>query len=453
MAWISSTVWNRSGPEGIVLFRESCVRRLSLCFSFVLLCPSMSFSFPCASFQVRVAGNAHVKALANLKTLAQAALTACHQHKAHVLALEKAKVEEAAAQQREAARMEKEKQKEAAKNKAKLAKAEERKLKQQAKNKAQSKAEAEAEKATVEVTEQAKKKRSRRGHGTGELNDEDHPVLQHKFTGYEIKVIVSSEGEKFTEAMALGIPCIWRCKRSSLKKVLDFSNNFSGKDMNSLLSTMHADRSAMAGEIAALAEEQADRVKKTRAGPEALQDPDVQRSLNFNIMMEDYLQRNEPVDPCQVIDSGAVERELEMIAEDDQLPAKQAQQILQKYSEVSVGGLVRGKSFTGLNPGGHALVRYQLEGSAVMAMASVKEVIDVLGDAGDPQTGADGFKHFLKASKRLEQLCPDSEELQRLFTFTSAWVNPNDASRSSIFFWQHFPVFKTKKKSTLSRCL
>ena len=63
----------------------------------------------------------------------------------------------------------------------------------------------------------------------------------------------------------------------------------------------------------------------------------------------------------------------------------------------------------------------------------VSQVQTVLGDVLAPEeaSSSDKFQIFLTASKKFEQLTPESEELQRLWTMATCWLNPQDVT------WPH----------------
>ena len=192
--------------------------------------------------EVRISGNMHAKSLENFKLLLDSCMTAITQYKAEAVALQKAKKEEEEAQRKERLRQEKQKEKElqqAAKREKKVREKEEKK----------------AEKARQsEVVQKDEDKRHRRGQGVSELTEDDISVLRCKFPGRGIKTV--SNSESFCEAISCGVPCVWRCGRSAVKRILE--NSFlEDKEVKSGVSALKADVLTFVGETNSLFEARA----------------------------------------------------------------------------------------------------------------------------------------------------------------------------------------------------
>ena len=195
--------------------------------------------------KVREAGDKHYVAIENLKLLAECAMRSVSQHAAAVKAEAKAKADELQAEKKEAERQEKA----AAKEKIRQQKKQEKEAAKKAKAEAVKQAkEEDAAKDKEEGKGEAKSKASRRGAGAGELTESDPPVLVNKFHGKEIQVLSDLEG--FLAGISCGVPCIWRCKRSSIKKTLE-AVEVAKQESAKATSSVKADMTQMAGELAA----------------------------------------------------------------------------------------------------------------------------------------------------------------------------------------------------------
>lgn len=183
--------------------------------------------------EVKISGNQHVKALQNFKLILEAAMTSITQHKAEVVALQKAKKEEAEAQRKEELRQQKQKQKE----KEQAAKREQKAIEKEEKKRAKA--------VQAETKDKDEEKRHRRGQGVAELTEDDISVLRSKFPGRGVKVVSTAEG--LCEAISCGVPCVWRCGRSAVKKLLDHSF-LEDKEVKSGVSAVKADVLNFVGE-------------------------------------------------------------------------------------------------------------------------------------------------------------------------------------------------------------
>ena len=74
--------------------------------------------------------------------------------------------------------------------------------------------------------------------------------------------------------------------------------------------------------------------------------------------------------PMFVFDSDKIEEFITNM----KLPGKKTKAEIQKYKSISFTAFKRGTVFTGVMTGALPYVQYQLEGTRVMAMASIKEV-------------------------------------------------------------------------------
>ena len=290
------------------------------------------------------------------------------------MALEKARAEEAAAKQREADRQRKAQEQQAAKlekqQRQKEAKeaAKRQKLEQKQLQRAQPVGGAEA---VPEAGQQkVKARRERRGAGTREIGEDDHEVLRSRFDGRSVAVV--QDAKSFAATIALGVPVIWRCTRSCVSKVLS-NAGISQKHSQSLVAALNADRTAMAGELASMAENTPDRIKNTRPVPDALQETEVAEAWALNTLMEEHLQENAPALPCAVVDGGRLEELVRDVADEQGTPEAKLREVVEKLPQVQLVGFIRGKDFSAVLPGGLAHVRYQLEGSCSIALASANE--------------------------------------------------------------------------------
>lgn len=207
--------------------------------------------------KVRVAGNKFQQAIANLKEICDAAITSANQYHARIQALKKAREAEELAKKREDARIEKEQKK--AKDK-ELAEENKRKRKAEQEVEKQRKKEEDAL-AKEEKGDDGKEAGDeghgsrRRGQGLNELTDDDPSVLRHRFPDFAVKVV--PEFPEFLDMVVLGIPVIWKCKRSCMKKMMETAGDLGQKDASANAKIIKSHMTGFHGELAQFVEAKA----------------------------------------------------------------------------------------------------------------------------------------------------------------------------------------------------
>lgn len=204
--------------------------------------------------KVRVSGNNHLRALQIFLDITDAALQAVAQHQAQISALEKARKEEAEFMKKEERRLQKQKEDEQKKAEKKADKEAKKRKAEEAKALA-----AEAKKRAGphpdEPQDEEKPKtgsgKARKGKGAGDLSESDHAILRAKLPGRAVPVL--RDGKSFVETIALGVPCIWRCTRSCLKKSLEHHGSTT-KDATTACIGVSADKTQFSAEFAEIME-------------------------------------------------------------------------------------------------------------------------------------------------------------------------------------------------------
>ena len=319
--------------------------------------------------------------------LVDAAWQSCTQFRQTRDALRKARVEEAKALESERKRKEKEAQaekvreeKRAQKEAAKAAKAAKAASEKPQDDAAPANAEAEAE-----AAEDPKRKPRRRGKGLDELGDSDAPVLRHRFPDHEAAVY---EGlEDWLECVGAGKPCIFRSRRSSLKKVLSSSTTLDQRDAKSANVQLQAEIKKFLADFVEKIQQEPSSSKVSKAASSVLQAvlPDLALDSTIRHLVEEEAnaqgaqEENAPEDwpPKLCMDRADFLEMLEHTAFEikKDFPSEQDWKgVLQDVGIFKVITLVacpHGSFWSGVIQYPH--FHYQMEGSRVMAMASIPD--------------------------------------------------------------------------------
>ena len=344
--------------------------------------------------QVRTEADLIMHGISCAKHIIDAATQSASQYRSTRDALRKARLEEKAAQERERKRKEKEDEREEKKR----LKKEERDM-QKASKKAEKQAEKEKEQAEAEAAEEAEdgddnangKRKARRVRGAEELEPSDYPVLLNRIGGCEMKV--ETEMKAFLEACLLGLPVVWRSRRSLIKKVLDECGSFEGKKSQNINQGLQADLRSFISEFAGLCEKEPEKVKSTRAVSEASQEARMALSMDASLvaLLEEKVQAGEKLPDACVLEYDDIAAELQTITDRMQEPEEkegtktkekegtkikvnhQANQELQLWKALQMVGFRKGASFDGVMSGLYPHMIYQTEGSRAISIVSVED--------------------------------------------------------------------------------
>lgn len=331
------------------------------------------------------------------KDLASAALQSASQYASLRIALQKARKEERLAREREeerikkeaeraakaqAAREKKEEQKRAAEEQKMLDKKEKKEKKKRRKDESGAEEDADPDQAEAGAENGKRKKRRRAKAGAEELKaSEDLPVLATQFEDHD--AVVFDDFAAFLKAITRGHACVWRPRRSQMKKLLEI-DGLSSRDAHSGTQALQLQ---LRGFISAFAEKMSDAAtsgsgKSSRAVQEALQCH--KGAFNLETQISSILehmrcsgQKDPAVNPSALILERAVfDEELSKACDGARVEGAHADQHLEQaaWSELVMQGEAHGKTFSYTLPGQFPFLLYQMEGTRAVTTASIFDV-------------------------------------------------------------------------------
>ena len=264
------------------------------------------------------AASDHMKSMQCAKSLADAACQSAKQCLSTRNALRQARLDEQKEIEKETIRL------------AKAAEAAEKKAQNQKKkdeekdrkriekdNKKKKDEEAKARNKDKEKTDDPEKQKGRRrGRGQDELVEgEDPACLTSRFNSFEVPVLDSQPA--FVQFFVHGIPCIWRARRSPLKKVVQtYSPSMPSKELNSAATLLQAEWKAFLSDFAAeVADDTTDKIKKkNRACSAEVQEH--RAALSMDNQVQSFLESelvNPTLDlePCLVMEEAVLKDYME----------------------------------------------------------------------------------------------------------------------------------------------
>ena len=357
---------------------------------------SCQFGLEIPSSKVKNEAKLHLSALAIGKHIAEAAYDSATQYRSNREALRKARQAEAIAQEKEAKRQKKE---QAAEEKRKLKETEKEEKKQEKKREKEEQQKRAAEEADAadeadddnDDDEGGRKRKKRRVRGAiDEITDMDHPVLANRFSGFEAET--TSSMTEFLARCLQGDPVVWANKRSQVKKLLDQSFHFDAKTSASTNMAMAAEVKDVTSKFAEIVESDPNKVKHTDVVSE--QTRVAGEALNLDINLQELLEnmyndgsgKSRRPHTC-VLERDAMKAALEAKLKDAENAAqataaeasatavRYAKQELTLYSSLQVQSFQKGKQHDGVMSGLFPHFIYQMEGTRVMAICSIRDVL------------------------------------------------------------------------------
>lgn len=226
----------------------------------------------------------------------------------------------------------------------------------------------------------------RRGKGADEVGDADPLVLRTRFPSHEAMVSESFSG--WLESVVQGQVSVFRCRRSAMKKVLTESDALTESDVKAANLQLLSEQKKFLADFVALLEQNPDKTKTSRPTSEAIQMILADMALDYTIQstvdnINSDATRDDSALPIMHIDRESFQKVLgnsletcksEFRGEPEQIRMQEtlaAQEVL-NYKQLQFVGFRHQKVWSGMFPYAH--FQYQLEGSRVLAVASVHDV-------------------------------------------------------------------------------
>lgn len=223
----------------------------------------------------------------------------------------------------------------------------------------------------------------RRGKGTDELVESDFPVLLTRFPERDVPVVDSLEA--FVQSILLGMPVIWRYRRSPMKKVLEFHEEHDAKTAMNGAAVLKADCRDFMARFAEQCQQDDKLIRRPVPPSEHAVAHGQALSLELHLQLAVDTENQKPLEqshpehrPFAVMERSMIETEFEIALRDmstkDDAVYESAEAEQKLFREMHLLGFQHGKSISGCMHGMFPHLIYQMEGTRAAAFVSLDDV-------------------------------------------------------------------------------